>query len=112
VPFLDHKFVELAMSIPQKVKTKDGTLKYILKKAVRGLIPDELIDRPKQGFGVPVYEWFFDRLGPKVREELKAFCEKTDFLDWEEVERLLDEGKGPQAWYLFNLALWWKEYIA
>jgi asparagine synthase (glutamine-hydrolysing) len=79
---------------------------------VRGLIPDELIDRPKQGFGVPVYEWFFDRLGPKVREELKEFCEKTDFLDWKEVEGLLNRGKGPQAWYLFNLALWWKEYIA
>ena len=41
VPFLDHKFVELAMSIPESVKTKNGTLKYILKKSVRGLIPDE-----------------------------------------------------------------------
>src|SRR6266550_900216 len=51
VPFLDHKFVELAMSIPAEVKVRNGTLKYILKKAVRGVIPDELIDRPKQGFG-------------------------------------------------------------
>ena len=67
MPFLDHKFVELAMSIPESVKTSDGTLKHILKKAVRGVIPDELIDRPKQGFGVPVYEWFFDRLGDEAR---------------------------------------------
>ncbi len=111
VPFLDHKFVELALSIPSAIKTKNGQLKHILKKAVRGLIPDELIDRPKQGFGVPVYEWFFDRLGIKVREDLREFCAKTDFLDWAEVEKLLNEGKGPQAWYLFNLALWWKEYI-
>ncbi len=63
VPFLDHKFVELALSIPEDVKTRNGELKHILKRAVRGVIPDELIDRPKQGFGVPVYEWFFDRLG-------------------------------------------------
>ena len=47
VPFLDHKFVELAMSIPEAVKTKNGNLKHILKKSVRGLIPDELIDRKK-----------------------------------------------------------------
>ena len=63
VPFLDHEFVGLALSIPQQAKTNGGTLKHILKKAVRGVIPDELIDRPKQGFGVPVYEWLFDRLG-------------------------------------------------
>lgn len=40
VPLLDHKFVELAMSIPEEVRTKNGVLKYILKKAVRGVIPD------------------------------------------------------------------------
>jgi len=54
VPFLDHKFVELAMSIPTRIKTGDGGLKYLLKKAVRGLIPSELIDRPKQGFALPL----------------------------------------------------------
>ena len=111
VPFLDHKFVELAMSIPEAIKTKNGTLKYILKKSVRGLIPDELIDRPKQGFGVPVYEWFFDKLGEKTRKELGDFCGKTDFLDRAEVMRLIDSGNGPQVWYLLNFALWWKEYI-
>src|SRR5439155_1298151 len=73
VPFLDHKFVELAMSIPEKSKTNGGTLKHILKKAVRGVIPDELIDRPKQGFGVPIHEWFFDRLGAEARPTLHEF---------------------------------------
>jgi asparagine synthase (glutamine-hydrolysing) len=111
VPFLDHKFVELAMSIPQSVKTRNGTLKYILKKAVRGLIPDEMIDRKKQGFGVPVYEWFFDKLGDTTRQELKSFCEQTDFLDKSEVMCLIDKGRGSQVWYLLNFALWWKEYI-
>lgn len=111
VPFLDHKFVELAMSIPEKLKTKDGVLKYILKKSVRGIIPDEIIDRPKQGFGVPVYEWFFDKLGDQTRKEMKDFCQKTDFLDYNEVKKLMDQGLGSHAWFLFNFALWWKEYI-
>jgi asparagine synthase (glutamine-hydrolysing) len=111
VPFLDHKFVELAMSIPTEVKTRNGTLKYILKKAVTGLIPDELIHRKKQGFGVPVYEWFFDRLGDRTRAELREFCDATDFLDWAGVESLLRSGRGPQVWYLLNFALWWKEYV-
>lgn len=111
VPFLDHKFVELAMSIPAAVKTKNGQLKYILKKAVRGLIPDELIDRKKQGFGVPIYEWFFDKLGSQTREELSAFCDQTDFLNKHEVMKLIDEGRGPQVWYLLNFALWWKQFI-
>ena len=112
VPFLDHKFVELAMSIPQSVKTRNGTLKYILKKAVRGLIPDEMIDRKKQGFGVPVYEWFFDKLGDKTSQELDSFCEQTDFLNKSEVISLIDKGRGSQVWYLLNFALWWKEYLS
>jgi len=112
VPFLDHKFVELAMSIPQAMKTKDGISKYILKKAVRGVIPDELIDRPKQGFGVPVYEWLYDKLGPRMREELEDFCDKTDFFDRNEVMRYFEMGHAPQIWYLFNFALWWKKFIA
>lgn len=111
VPFLDHKFVELAMSIPQAAKVRNGTLKHILKTAVRGLIPDELIDRKKQGFGVPVYEWFFDKLGAYARKELDFFCKHTDYLDREQVFRLLDSGNGPQAWYLLNLALWWKQHV-
>jgi asparagine synthase (glutamine-hydrolysing) len=112
VPFLDHKFVELAMSIPASVKTRGGVLKYILKKAVRGVIPDELIDRKKQGFGVPVSEWFMAKLGPYVRQELAKFCRHTDFLDSKRVlEFIAHKENGTQAWYLLNFALWWNEYI-
>jgi asparagine synthase (glutamine-hydrolysing) len=111
VPFLDHKFVEFAMSIPSAVKTRHGVLKYILKKAVRGTIPDELIDRKKQGFGVPVYEWFLDRLGSYAKHELTTFCEKTNFFEPREVIRMVDQKEGPSVWYLLNFALWWKEYI-
>jgi len=111
VPFLDHKFVELAMSIPTSVKLGNGQLKYILKKAVRGLIPDELINRKKQGFGVPIYEWFFDRLGEKTRMELNEVCKQTDYFDKKEVDYLISSRRGSQLWYLLNFALWWKAYI-
>ncbi len=111
VPFLDHEFVQLALSIPTEVKTRGGTLKHILKKAVRGLIPDELIDRRKQGFGVPVHEWFFERLGGEIERELADFCQRTDYLNPKEVQRLIDAKNPHQAWYLLNFALWHKEYI-
>lgn len=111
VPFLDHKFVELAMSIPESVKTRNGTLKYILKKAVRGTIPDAVIDRPKQGFSVPVYEWFFERLGDVARQELESFCTEADFLDIQEVRRLFERHDAEKIWYLLNFALWWKRFI-
>jgi len=111
VPFLDHKLVEFAFSIPQSLKTKDGILKSILKKAVRGLIPDNVIDRKKQGFGVPIHEWFFDKLGVEIEKELSDFCSKTDFFDPLEVKRLIKAREATQVWYLFNFALWWKEYI-
>jgi len=112
VPFLDHEFVELVMSIPTAIKLGDGTLKYLLKKTVRGLIPDELIDRKKQGFGVPVYEWFFGKLGERARIELASFCRDTGFLDRRAVSSLLESGNGPQVWYLLNFALWWRAYVA
>jgi asparagine synthase (glutamine-hydrolysing) len=107
VPFLDHKFVELAMSIPAAVKTRNGVLKYILKKAVRGVIPDELVDRKKQGFGVPVYEWSDTKFGDYVVNEMKAFCESTDLFQFEGVLPFLKK----TGWALLNVALWWKQYI-
>ena len=111
VPFLDHKFVEFAMSIPESVKIKEGMLKYILKKSVQGVIPNELINRKKQGFGVPTHEWLFDRLGRQTRADLEAFCKRTDFLNVSEVRHLLDQ-RSPSTWYLLNFALWWNHFIA
>ena len=111
VPFLDHEFVELAMSLPESVKTKNNVSKYILKKAVRGLIPDRLIDRKKQGFGVPVYEWLFDKLGNQIEKETLEFCDETDFFDKESVQHLMTNKSGHQLWYLYNFVLWHKTYI-
>lgn len=111
VPFLDHKVVELAMSIPEKLKIKNGTLKYMLKKAVGNIIPLKIIKRKKQGFGVPIHEWFFNELGDKIRKDLENFCDKTDFFDKKEVLLLITNKNAAQVWYLYNFALWWNEYI-
>jgi len=105
VPFLDHKFVELALSIPARAKLGSGGTKYLLKKAVRGLLPDEIIDRRKQGFNVPLPEWFNGPLGAAARSELQAFCADTSFLDINEVTKLLDSPARASAWYLLNFAL-------
>lgn len=112
VPFLDHKFVEFAMSVPSELKTKNGELKYPLKKAVRGVIPDALIDRKKQGFGVPVYEWLFDRLGDRARREMDFLCENSDLFDPDAVRAALAAPrKGPSQWVLLNVAMWWRHNL-
>ena len=112
VPFLDHRLVALAMSIPSSRKASGGRLKHLLKTAVRGLVPDALIDRRKQGFGVPVDELFEGRLAALARAQLGRFCDETDLLDRHVVNRLIQTGQGSKIWYLLNLAMWWREYIA
>ena len=111
VPFLDHKLVEYVMSIPQAVKVPQLQTKYLLKKAVAGLIPDEIIRRPKQGFAVPVSEWFERELGGRIRSKLIAFCREHAYLDEQEVQRVLDRKNSQLPWYLFNFVLWHETWI-
>jgi len=99
------------MSIPSSRKASGGRLKHLLKIAVRGLVPDALIDRRKQGFGVPVDELFEGRLATLAQVQLDRFCDETDLLDRGEVNRLIQSGQGSKIWYLLNLAMWWREYI-
>jgi asparagine synthase (glutamine-hydrolysing) len=112
VPFLDHRFVEYSMGIPTKMKLAGNESKHILKKAVRGIIPEAIIDRKKQGFGVPVHEWFATRLGPQIRSSVERFVKETGLLDPTAVDAVLGAGRGTEAWYLYNLAEWWARYIA
>jgi len=112
VPFLDHRFVSLAFSIPSALKTKNHTLKYVLKKAVDGIVPKKLIERPKQGFGVPVTELFEGPLQRMAEAELQRFCAETDLLDADEVARVMQSADGSKRWYLLNLAMWWRTFIA
>lgn len=110
VPFLDHEFVRLALSIPESVKTRKGVLKYILKKAVRGLIPDALIDRKKQGFGVPITEWTLAHFKSDAMKWVSEFARATNAIDEQEALRVVASGN-KNSWYLINLALWWRHFI-
>ena len=112
VPFLDHRFVSLALSIPTRFKLAGGELKHVLKKAVRGLIPDEVIDRRKQGFGVPVNEMMAERLRPVARRAVQHFARETGLLDPVAVDAVVERADGAKVWYLMNLALWWQHFIA
>lgn len=105
VPFLDHEFVALAMSIPTEVKMRGEETKHILKRAVRGVIPDELIDRPKQGFGVPIAEYVLQDLHDVADRELRDFCKATDLLDSHHVAERL-RSPDTSVWPLLNLAMW------
>jgi len=111
VPFLDHKLVEYVMSIPQDRKVPDLQPKYLLKKAVRGIIPDQIIDRRKQGFGVPVVEWFQQELGAKIRQKLVDFAEAQPYLDRTAVASVLENQGSALPWYLFNFVLWHEVWI-
>ncbi len=116
VPFLDHAFVEFAMSIPQIIKINKGILKYILKKAVKGIIPDNIINRQKQGFGVPINEWFFDKLGNFAYEKIKNFSKRANYfnnnyLDWLLTKNISEKHRSEKIWYLLNFVLWHEKWI-
>ena len=58
VPFLDHKLVEFTARMPREMKLRGGTTKWILREAMKGILPYEILNRPKMGFPVPVGNWF------------------------------------------------------
>ena len=70
VPFLDHRFVEFAASIPSELKIKGKTNKYILKRAMEGVLPNTIIHRQKRGFPVPINQWFSTDLNAQARDVL------------------------------------------
>ncbi len=118
VPFLDHRMVELAFRIPGSMKVQGGVRKAILKKAVAGLIPDEIIHRPKVGFHVPVTRWFEAVLNPLADETLlDPRLAALGIWDPPEVRALLArqrEGKGNygmRVWALVNFALWYRHWM-
>jgi asparagine synthase (glutamine-hydrolysing) len=69
-PFLDQEFLEFSCAIPTKLKLKGMTTKYILKRALQGIVPQQIIDRKKHGFGVPVGRWFRTSLNGYLHETL------------------------------------------
>jgi asparagine synthase (glutamine-hydrolysing) len=111
VPFLDHKLVEYVLSIPQSAKVPDFHTKYLLKRVISEIIPREIVNRPKQGFAVPVTEWFQQELGARIRSRLSSFAREHNYFDAVELDRLLSTGNGNLPWYLFNFALWHDAWI-
>ncbi len=111
VPFLDHKLVELALSIPQSVKTRNRESKHVLKQAMRGYLPNNIIDRPKRGFGVPVHEWLNGDLGKRIERELTRFCRDTGIFDEAGVRSMMSGQSRVRIWYLYNFALWYRHFI-
>ena len=69
-PFLDHELMELAASIPADLKIRGSQKKWILREAMRGWLPDDILDRPKQGFSVPESDWLRTDLAGYAREVL------------------------------------------
>jgi asparagine synthase (glutamine-hydrolysing) len=112
VPYLDHRMVEFAMGIDPDLRIRHGRLKHILRLAVKDLLPSQLLNRPKQGFGIPLAEWSGGRLGARIRDTLERFCRRTDLLDADAVRRVVSSGTSQQGWYLFNLALWWERFVS
>jgi len=116
VPFLDHELVAFAMDLPLRLRLRDGVGKWILKKAVRQLIPDAVIDRKKMGFGAPMREWLRGPFGRFAAERLRTTS--LPILDADEVARLVGEHAAGSAdrsfplWVLLNLALWHDHWIA
>jgi asparagine synthase (glutamine-hydrolysing) len=67
VPLLDHELVELAASIPAAIKVRRGRLKHVLKEALGGMLPSDIVDRKKRGFGTPMGAWLKKELAPLLR---------------------------------------------
>jgi asparagine synthase (glutamine-hydrolysing) len=117
-PFLDHRIAEFACSLPGSIKIKAGRVKSILKDAVRDLLPPALIERPKEGFIMPINEWLIEKLGGFVRATLSPERLKSHGLFRPEaVARMIDaqfrgEARyGDRIWNLLMLQLWWEAYI-
>jgi len=116
IPLLDHRLVEFAWQLPLRLKRRDGQGKWILKEVLYRLVPRELVDRPKQGFGVPIEfwlrnelrDWAIDLLAP---ETLRA----QGFLDVDFVQQLLSqhlEGRrswAAQLWTILMFQAWLAE---
>ena len=117
-PFLDKRIVELAATIPSNLKIRGLNPKHLLKKLAEKHLPREVFDRRKQGFAVPVSDWFRGDLRGILEEVLLAdVASKRGYLNPVRVRRLIDEhtrgtaDHGQRLWMLLILELWFRMFI-
>jgi asparagine synthase (glutamine-hydrolysing) len=117
-PFLDHHVIEFAASLPENLKLRGLTTKYILKKTLTKLLPSENLTRNKMGFGVPIGHWFRGQMQPFLRENLLSErAARRGLFRPEAVRRLIElHTRGErdythQLWALLMLELWFQRFI-
>lgn len=104
-PFLDYRIVEFALNLSEMMKMKKGELKWLPRLLLRDLLPAELFDRPKQGFGIPLNSWLKKELRYLVDEYLSAEkLNATGMLNSDEVQRIKEQFFSGRN-YLYN-RLW------
>ncbi len=118
VPFLDHKVMEFAATIPTSLKLKGLTTKYILKKAVNELLPEKILVRGKEGFSIPIKNWIMHELRPLLLETLsEERVRKRGYFQPRYVRHLVQEhldGKANHShrlWALMVFEIWHQVYI-
>jgi asparagine synthase (glutamine-hydrolysing) len=118
VPFLDHKLVEFAATLPDTWKLSGWTTKRVLRESMKGLLPASILNRPKMGFPVPFAQWTRGPWNDVAREVLlDRRSRERGLIDPDAVDRLLrqhadgrTEG-GDRIWSLLNLELWHRTFI-
>lgn len=117
-PFLDYRLVEFAATIPGAMKIKDGNVKDILKKAVAPVLPEGIIQRPKEGFVLPVFDWMMDKLKDYSMEVLSNDrLNQHDSFNNDVVQELLksyhagNRAVAGRVWNLMMFQIWWEKYL-
>lgn len=118
VPFLDHHLVDYTMDIPMADKIRGGVPKHLLKKAVEGIIPDEIIYRKKMGFGAPMAEWMRGDFGRQAASDiLSSKLLDRGWLDRDFITGLINDHRSGRRdaslyiWTIFNLTAWYDYWI-
>lgn len=118
VPLLDHRVVELAARMPSRFKIRGRELKYILKRALGGLLPDEILYRKKRGFGAPMGAWLKHELSPVLRTILSPEAiGRRGIFDWDAVSETINRHETNQAdqtdhlMALLSFELWCRMYL-
>ena len=118
VPFLDHKLVEFAAQVPSKFKIRRFSGKYLVKQAMRQILPDAIIKRKKMGFPVPINQWFRRESVPIVRSVLASEqIREHGVFNVDYIKRLLHEhvngsrDHSDALWTVLNFELWTRIYL-